>query len=80
VPEGDDVLGMKRYDEILAIAPDRHLPPEGDGVPSEGLDSLKHRHDATPRHPTLTVRSVSGAATMSIHWTGYPQALAVERD
>jgi hypothetical protein len=47
VPKSDDVLGMKCYDEIFAIAPDYHLSPKKDGVPSEGLYSIRHRHNAT---------------------------------
>jgi len=47
VPKSDDVLRMKCYDEIFAIAPDYHLSPKRDGVPSEGPNRIKHRHNAT---------------------------------
>src|SRR6516165_3788004 len=48
---------MKHHDEIFAISSDRHLSPERDGIPLESLNSVKHRHKATPRLGKLTARS-----------------------
>ena len=41
MPQGDDVLRMKRYDKIFAVAANRYLSPKRKGVPSEGFDDIK---------------------------------------
>ena len=41
MPQGDDVLRMKRYDKIFAVAANRYLSSKRKGVPSEGFDDIK---------------------------------------
>ena len=55
VPHCDDVLRLKRYDKIFAIAADRYLSPIRNRVPSKGLNDIKCRH--LPPHATNTGRA-----------------------
>jgi hypothetical protein len=41
IPHSDDVVGLERYDKVLAVATDRYFSPEGKGVSSEGLNDVK---------------------------------------
>jgi hypothetical protein len=41
IPQSDDVVGLERYDKILAITADRYLSPERKGVSLEGLNDVK---------------------------------------
>jgi hypothetical protein len=41
VPQSDNVVGLERYDKILAVAIEGHLSLEGKGVFSKGFDDVK---------------------------------------
>ena len=41
MPQSDNVVGLERYDKILAVAIEGHLSLEGKGVFSKRLDDVK---------------------------------------
>ncbi len=41
VPQSDNVVGLERYDKILAVAIEGHLSLEGKGVFSKKFDDVK---------------------------------------